>query len=48
MSIVARQISLLAALLLFPLAFLLGFLILFLTIRKVKPVGATPVVEAAG
>jgi fucose permease len=48
MSIVARQVSLLAALLLFPLAFLLGFLILFLTIRKVKPAETAAVAEAAG
>jgi len=47
MSILARQVSLLAALLLFPLAFLLGFLILFFTIRNVKPVETTPVAEAA-
>jgi MFS family permease len=46
MSILARQVSLLAALLLFPLAFLLGFLILFFTIRKVKPVETTSVAEA--
>jgi len=48
MSIVARQYSFLASLWLFPLAFLLGFLILFFTIRKVRPAETTPVVEPAG
>lgn len=46
MSVVARQVSLLASLLLFPLAFLAGFLILYFTIRKVRPAETTPVVEA--
>jgi hypothetical protein len=48
MSVVARQLSLLAALLLFPLAFLLGFLILYLTMRQVGPLDSAAVAEPTG
>jgi hypothetical protein len=48
MSVVARQVSLLAALLLFPLAFLLGFLVLYLTMRQVGPLDSAAVAEPTG
>ena len=44
MSIIARNYSLQAALLIFPLAFLLGFFVLFFAIRHIRTLEPTPVV----
>lgn len=47
MSVITRQASLAAALLLFPLAALLGLVLLF-GLRNIRPARATPAAEAAG